>query len=144
MRISYVQNPQTRATSLNMPLQTQLESLAQQFAQQIMNELLQASLDDLLAVRGGGATTRRNGNGRVRRSAGDLASTVDQIVGLLKKRPDGLRAEEIRLALGTESKDLPRPLAVAIESGRIKKTGQKRATTYFATGEVVRKGKKKG
>ena len=59
---------------------------------------------------------------------------IDGIVGLLEKRNEGLRAEQIREALGVEAKELPRPLADALEAGRISKTGQKRATTYFAGG----------
>lgn len=57
---------------------------------------------------------------------------IESIVDLLGKSPSGLRAEQIRSALGVEAKELPRPLAEAITSGRITKTGQKRATTYFA------------
>lgn len=56
---------------------------------------------------------------------------VEDIVALLGKNPEGLRAEQIRDALGVQAKELPRPLADALTEGRIKKTGQKRATTYF-------------
>ena len=57
---------------------------------------------------------------------------VDSIVSLLQKNPEGLRAEQIREALSCQAKELPRPLADALAEGRISKTGQKRATTYFA------------
>ncbi|NOU34870.1 MAG: DNA-binding protein, partial [Polyangiaceae bacterium] len=46
--------------------------------------------------------------------------------------PDGLRAEEIREAIGVSAKELPRPLGDALDGKRITKKGQKRATTYFA------------
>ena len=59
---------------------------------------------------------------------------VDAIVELLGKNAGGLRAEQIRDALGVEAKELPRPLADALEAGRVTKSGQKRATTYFAGG----------
>jgi hypothetical protein len=59
---------------------------------------------------------------------------IDAIVEVLTKNGSGLRAEQIREALSVEAKELPRPLADAISAGRITKTGQKRATTYFAAG----------
>jgi hypothetical protein len=59
---------------------------------------------------------------------------VDAIVGLLARHPAGLRAEQIRDALHLQSKELPRPLREALASGRITKTGEKRATTYRARG----------
>ena len=57
---------------------------------------------------------------------------VDSIVDLLTRKGGGLRAEQIRAELGCDPKELPRPLADALASGRVTKTGQKRATTYFA------------
>ena len=57
---------------------------------------------------------------------------IDRIHDLLQKSSGGLRAEQIREALGVEAKELPRPLADGLSSGRFTKTGQKRATTYFA------------
>ena len=56
---------------------------------------------------------------------------IDNIVSLLQTRPEGLRAEQIREALAVQAKELPRPLADGLAAGRIKKAGQKRATTYF-------------
>jgi hypothetical protein len=58
---------------------------------------------------------------------------VDRIVAVLKSCKTGLRAEQIRAALEINPKDLPRPIAAALQSKRIRKRGQKRATTYFAT-----------
>jgi hypothetical protein len=42
-----------------------------------------------------------------------------------------MRAEEIRSSLNVEAKELPRPLAEGLSNGSLKKSGQKRATTYF-------------
>jgi hypothetical protein len=65
-----------------------------------------------------------------RRSTGDIGHVVDKIVDLLRQSPGGLRAEQIRLALGLQAKELPRPLKDALRERRITKSGQKRATTY--------------
>ena len=59
---------------------------------------------------------------------------VDSIVGLLKQSPKGLRAEQIRAKLGLQAKEMPRPLKEAVDGGRLGKSGQKRATTYFVKG----------
>jgi len=136
-------------------LRATIESLATQFASSILTALRSASIDELAHVAGvsGGArrgrpaarveaespsaaAPRRRGSvGRIgRRSAGDIGRVVESIVDLLEKSGSGLRAEQIRQALGVEAKELPRPLAEALSGGRITKSGQKRATTYFAGG----------
>jgi hypothetical protein len=135
-------------------LRNQIDRLAAQFAGQIIDALRGASLDDLLAIAGtGGASrgrgrpsgggghaggldlggSRRGRGGRLgRRTADDIGKMVDGIVDLLSRSSGGLRAEQIREALNVEAKELPRPLADALKAGRISKSGQKRATTYFA------------
>lgn len=133
-------------------LRSTIESLASQFASSILDALRSASIDELADVAGrnggarrgrppaertdssaGPAARRRGRGGRLgRRSAGDITRMVESIVELLQRSSEGLRAEQIREALAVEAKELPRPLAEAISSGRITKSGQKRATTYFA------------
>jgi hypothetical protein len=133
-------------------LRAQIDRLAAQFAGHIIDALRGASLDDLLAIAGagggrgrgrppgsGGAAEpfgrRRGRGGRLgRRTADDIGRMIEGIVDLLQKNGSGMRAEQIRDALGVEAKELPRPLADALAAGRITKTGQKRATTYFAGG----------
>jgi hypothetical protein len=80
------------------------------------------------------ASAKRRGGRLARRSSGDIAGVVASIVGLLKSSPAGLRAEEIRSKLGLQAKELPRPLKEGLDAGTLSKTGQKRATTYFARG----------
>jgi hypothetical protein len=78
-----------------------------------------------------GARKKRNASGRLpRRSAADVGAVVDKICSLLAKAPEGLRAEALREKLGLEAKELPRPIALALKEKRIKKSGNKRATTY--------------
>jgi len=131
-------------------LRTRIHDLASSFATSVLHALRGASLDELLgeaarapagragrAVRvaaGKAPAAARPGRRRgrlARRSAGDIAQVVEKIVNLLKQSPKGLRAEQIRDRLGLQSKELPRPLKEALDGGRIAKSGQKRATTYF-------------
>jgi hypothetical protein len=143
-------------------LRNHLQELASSFASSVLHAIRTASIEDLLSETGGGgkrpgrppaaratasaadaAPAPARGGGRrragrlARRNAGDIAQVVDRIVGLLKSTPKGLRAEEIRARLGLQSKELPRPLKEAVEAGRLSKSGQKRATTYFLKGGGV-------
>lgn len=129
-------------------LKSTIEGLANEFAMSIISALRAASIDELTGVTGLGARVggrsgrpamapaggpKRGRGGRLgRRSTADIGRMVDSIVSLLQKHPEGLRAEQIREALSCQAKELPRPLADALTEGRISKTGQKRATTYFA------------
>jgi hypothetical protein len=129
-------------------LRRTIEELASDFASSIIGALRAASIDEISNVAGLAARRGRGGRGHVdgvalgatrdrgkrlgRRSVADIGRMVESIVGLLEKNPDGMRAEQIREALGCQAKELPRPLSDGLAAGRLKKTGQKRATTYFA------------
>jgi hypothetical protein len=134
---------------MSTSLHTNLQALAAQFTDQVLEAIRSASLDELLGESRGssrpaarapaGAATRpqaaraaKSGGRLPRRSAEDLSNVVGQIVALLKTRKDGLRAEQIREELGIDRKELPRPLKVGLEAKKLLSKGQKRATTYFA------------
>jgi hypothetical protein len=138
-------------------LRDTIQQLAARFAAGVLDAIRRSSLEEILAHTGGAKRGRgrppkhglstgmvavsrgsKGGRGRggrlARRSAGDLGHVVDLIVELLAKSPKGLRAEQIRARLGLSAKELPRPIAKALEGKLIRKEGQKRATTYFAAG----------
>ena len=132
-----------------MDLRAKIQQLATHFATSVLEVIRQTSLEELLGERGlpgAGAVSRARGfdpaagkasrpsrsTGRLpRRSADDIAKTVSQIAALLKKHKGGLRAEQIRAALGLQPKEMPRPLSEGVKARAFKKKGQKRATTYF-------------
>jgi hypothetical protein len=128
-------------------LHDSIHSLAQTFAARVIEAIRSASLEDILAesskpTRGPGRPPKatpgakkgaRGGGGRLaRRSAEDIAGLSDKIVGLVKSKPNGLRAEEIRAELGIAKNEWMRPLEHALASKKLTKKGHKRATTYFA------------
>ncbi len=135
-------------------LRSQLDALAANFASQIIAALQGASLQELVsadggrkaagngprsrATEGGGGQpdplrTPRGKNGRLpRRSAADIAKTLDKIVLLVKTQKNGLRAEEIRSKLGMQAKEMPRILKQGLAAKKLTSKGHKRATTYFA------------
>jgi len=132
---------------MSTSLRLRLNQLASSFASDVLSTIRGASLEELLSESpstgrnraaalslGGNAASaraRRPGGRLRRRSLGDIAQVVETIVGLLKQSPAGLRAEQIRERLGLLAKELPRPLKEALSSGKVSKSGQKRATTYF-------------
>ena len=133
---------------MSTPLRQRLSHIASSFASDVLSTIRGASLEDLLSASSPGrgnvdasllrtgamgarvGRTRRGGRLR-RRSLRDIGQVVETIVELLKQSPGGLRAEQIREQLGLLAKELPRPLKEALSSGKVSKTGQKRATTYF-------------
>jgi hypothetical protein len=66
-----------------------------------------------------------------RRSPSDLEHVVGMITKALSDAGKGMRAEELRSALKIDRREIMRPLAVGLDSGKLKKKGEKRATTYF-------------
>jgi hypothetical protein len=78
------------------------------------------------------AKAKVRGGKLVRRSSGDIMKTADAIVSLLKKNPKGLRAEEIQKSLGLHRRETPRPIEKLLATKKIRKTGKKRSTRYFA------------
>ena len=127
-----------------------INSLAAEFAHSLLRALRNASLDEIISEThaghsaGGGRRGRPAGSARAagggrrssgrlhRRSAKELDAVVDKIVHLLKGNKKGLRAEEIRMKLHLDRREIPRPLAEALKKKVISKKGKKRATTYFA------------
>lgn len=139
-------------------LHNTINSLASQFAHDLLRALRGASLDEIVAETSAGHARRPGrpraqvaggGGGEVhaplfrgkhakrskrlaRRSAADLAKMVDKLVAIVKGAKSGINAEGLKAALGIDRRELPRPLGMALESKRISKRGHKRATTYFA------------
>jgi len=122
-------------------LRSRLGNLASAFAARVVAAIKESSIEELFAQSGARSpssraapTGPRSGGRLARRSEGDIAAVIDQIVELLREHPKGLRAEEIRAELGLESKEMPRPIKEGLEAGRFTRSGHKRATTYLAKG----------
>jgi hypothetical protein len=151
-------------------IQHALVDLATSFAENVLQAVRGASLEDLLedtpmgraaprAARSNGhvktnghtaapraAKAKTTSNGRLaRRSQEDIDALVGQVVGLLKLKEnrDGLRAEAIKTALGLQAKEMPRILGSGVEQKVLKTKGQKRATTYSLTGKAPSKASSK-
>jgi len=132
-------------------LKNQIENLAADFAQGVLAAIRSASLEEILEKGSSPAAKekaksgprrgapvaipapKRGRGGRLhRRSDEELAAIGGKIIELLRGHSQGLRAEQIREALGLEAKELPRPLKELLAGKKVKTKGQKRATTYFS------------
>jgi hypothetical protein len=125
-------------------LHSRLSALADNFANTVLDAIRGAPLEELLGGGSGRSSpvrrakanpkpARASSSGRLkRRSPEDIASALEHVHGLLKRHKDGLRAEQIRDTLRMQSKEMPRVLAEGLAKRKLKKKGQKRATTYFA------------
>jgi hypothetical protein len=74
---------------------------------------------------------------RVRRSPAHLQKLADRIVAIVKAHPNGINAEDIKTKMGIRhgnvgAKVFTKPLAVALASKEIRKSGIRRGTRYFA------------
>ncbi|MDP8999927.1 MAG: hypothetical protein M3O46_07430 [Myxococcota bacterium] len=126
--------------------QSQLGSLAGSFADAVLQAIKGASLEELLNDSRPTATrtrkepsnvmsrpSSRRAPGRLpRRSSEDIAKALAQVVALVKNHKQGLRAEQIRLELGMQAKEMPRVLQEGRSKRKLAIKGQKRATTYHA------------
>jgi DNA-binding GntR family transcriptional regulator len=118
-------------------LRTTLERLTTTFAEAVYEAMRNASLDEILNVSQAAASSSRAAPAKAagtrgRRSKEDISATAAKIVALVTAKKSGMRAEAIRAELGVAQKDLALPLARALATKKLRKSGAKRATTYFA------------
>jgi hypothetical protein len=125
-----------------------ITDLATRFALDLLAALRSASLEDLAMQTGKaprGRMTRAEARAamsagasrpRHRRSPDEIEKLADRIVAIVRSHRNGISAEELKtilkLARGRKSqKIIAKPLAEALHSKRVKKTGTRRATRYF-------------
>jgi hypothetical protein len=148
------------AVRVAMSLQSQLNQLASSFTHAIIEAIREVSLEELVAETGGlkgmarpqarpqstasstrrghasrratGPSRRQSSRRLKRRSPDEIERALGDVVSLVENRPRGLRAEQIRSELGMQAKEMPRVLGEGLATRRLRKRGQKRATTYYA------------
>jgi hypothetical protein len=122
-------------------LEQMLSAAASAFVAEVLSVIKTANLGDLSetvgAVTGrkpaaGKPGKAQKAGGRLqRRTSEQLNESLDSVVSLLKSKP-GIRAEEIQSELGFDRRELPRVLLLGLSAKKLKKTGERRATKYFA------------
>lgn len=69
---------------------------------------------------------------RERRSGDQILEVGGRVIKLLAANKKGLRIEQINKQLGTITRQLARPIQKLLSMKKIRKVGERRATTYFA------------
>lgn len=131
-------------------LKQRIAELANEFAANVLREIKRASLEEILAETSGAAPKARSaekgmrrplkpgakkaasGNDRLpRRSQADIDRAIESIVALVNRHASGLRADQIKEAIGGDPRALSKPLSDALTRGLIAKRGNKRSTVYL-------------
>lgn len=125
-------------------LEAELRGLMEEFVARIVATIRNASVAEVAALsvpqrspRAGGAPSpaaepRRTGGRRGPRAASAErdAEVAKRIVATLSNAPGPMNARALASELGVAADKLARPLKQLRDEGRIKKHGDKRATTY--------------
>ncbi|RYG17347.1 hypothetical protein EON82_23975 [bacterium] len=117
-----------------------IAELSRQFANALFQAMSQSSLEEIIAEMedGTASATRAATKAPLKRPSSKSAVEPERLqatlVAKLRATPTGLRAEQLREALGVDKVVVTRGLRDALGAGSIRKAGQKRATTYFAVG----------
>lgn len=69
---------------------------------------------------------------RERRSENQILEVGGRVIKLLQGNKKGLRIEQINKQLGTTTRQLARPILKLLSAKKIRKSGERRATTYYA------------
>jgi hypothetical protein len=133
-------------------LERSLRQLARSFAERLVQALIAARVDELAVVdsvslppprprrrapvsRTVTATRSRKRSATPRKSAEalieDRSRALDGVAELLRDKPTGLRGEQIRAHLRLDKRLFLQAVADGLDVGRLRKTGERRATTYF-------------
>ena len=131
-------------------MRSTIQELSATFAEEILESVRGSSLTEIVGARtraGGDAEESHRWNGadpgapsiprlgpgrHGRRPREEISRLVVEIVDLCKQHEDGIHAEEMRAMLKIPRREILRPIAVALAEKRIRKTGHKRSTLYFA------------
>ncbi len=113
-------------------LRDRIATLATEFADEIL-AAVRESVDRRLQSAGAGAPlnfggARRRGGRRTRET---LAVLADRILSEVRRHSGGIRAENLRANVGLARSEIGRPVAMLLAERRIRKTGEKRRTTYY-------------
>ncbi len=130
----------------------QIQDLVASFTADLSELIRAAALEAVEEALGSGRTRRtterpktspaprkgkRTGK-RVRRTAEQLAGSMDEIVDYVKANP-GQRLEEMSAGMNIDSHEMKRPIVLLLEKSLLRKEGARRGTRYFVTSKKKRK-----
>ena len=117
-------------------LRSSLESLVTRFVDDILSTV-RSGLEEAVFGEGREDVSPRPSpkRTRARRRNLDLSGEMERIVAAVRRHEGGIRAEEIRKELGLEKGIFVRAVQRLLADRQLRKTGEKRRTTYFVAGK---------
>jgi len=115
---------------MQSPLRETLRGLADRFVEDVL-AALSRTLDTAIFERAESAPSL--GSARpIRRRRLDLAQVTELIASAVSKKAGGVRAEDLRRAVGLDKARFVRGVKKLMADKRVRKTGLRRDTRYFA------------
>lgn len=124
---------------MNAMLESRLQEITDVFVTNLIG-IFRSVVEDTVGVGGGGprissgAGARRGrppGGRRGRRSPAETEALAAKVARYVAGQAKGIRVEAMGKALGMSTAELMVPIKKALADKKIKKSGQRRATTYF-------------
>lgn len=126
-----------------MSLESELEALTRDFVASILRAIRNASVAEVAGVAAEAPPPRPRGreprpsppagrSGRGRRPSAEQGVLAERVLGVLAQAGGPMGARAIASELGVPAEKLAAPLKVLRETGRVRKLGDKRTTTYAA------------
>jgi len=115
-------------------IDAQIRARIESFTHELAELVKQVAVESVQDAMSGGTNTRRTKAARPRsgrRSSAQVDAMAAKVLAHVKAN-QGHRLEEIGAALKVATKDLKRPVANLLEAKKLRTTGQKRGTKYFA------------
>ena len=128
---------------MNGRLEQRLQSITDGFVAELISlfrGLVDSTLDARVVVsaakgragKAGKAAGSSGGSGKGgRRSPAETVALARKVAAFIARHPKGIRVEALGKAIGMKTAQLMLPIKKALAQKLIKRTGEKRATTYF-------------
>lgn len=115
-----------------MDLNARIQELSINFANQIRDAIMEASMFEILDLLNKSQTQPvvRPSAPRQPRAQEDVQKVLERVLRALADQAEGLRSEQLQKALGLGKQDLAKALKEGLNSGAVVKTGNRRSTTY--------------
>jgi len=122
---------------MNNRLEQRLQAITDDFVRELMGtlrSLVAGTIGEGRVVVRGRAAKSAGGRGgrRGRRSPAQTLALAKKVAAAIARHSKGIRIEQLGKQLGMRTAELMLPIKKALAGKLIRRTGEKRATTYFA------------
>jgi hypothetical protein len=121
-------------------LRASLESIVSRFVEDILSTVRSGLDEAVFGEDRQDVSPRPSARGtRARRRNLDVSGEMEHIVAAVRRHDGGIRAEELRKEVGLDKVIFVRAVQRLLADRQLRKTGEKRRTTYFVAGKRGRR-----